>query len=173
MATGRRQFLTQFSSSLLGLASLSALSAEISPEEKRQAILIRILQIIELAGIITPGEGFKSIKLGDSAEKLIRLWGQPKSANRKGTLSYLLSHKTIIHFLIKKGRIDTIAVLGKPGSLAHVNNGVVFGMTQSQVLAQFSATPDKQKQNLIRYKALGIELGFASGRLAEIAIFEP
>ena len=32
---------------------------------------------------------------------------------------------------------------------------------------------DKIKQNLIRYKALGIELGFDSNRLTEIAIFKP
>ena len=84
----------------------------------------------------------------------------------------MLSHKTVIHFAGKKN-IVTIVVVGKAGSLAHVNNGVVFGMTQGQVLAQFSATPDKHTRKVIRYKNLGIELGFPSGTLAEIAIFRP
>jgi len=169
----RRQFLTKFALSIAGLISVSANAAKTSTDEQSKAVLTRLLKIVDQVGIIIPGEGFKSIKLGDSAEKLVQLWGQPKSTNRKGTLSYLLSNKTIIHFLIKKGYIDTIAVVGKTGSLAHVNNGVVFGMTQGQVLAQFSATPDKHKPEVIRYKALGIELGFRTGKLAEIAIFEP
>jgi hypothetical protein len=54
-----------------------------------------------------------------------------------------------------------------------VNNGVVFGMTQGQALAQFSTLPDKHTPTVIRYQSLGIELGFKSGVLAEIGIFTP
>jgi hypothetical protein len=175
-ATSRRLFLTMMSSSLLGLMGLPALSAENQSEQEKQAILLHILEIIDQVGIIIPGKGFKSIKLGDPVEKLIQLWGQPKIINRNGTLSYQLSTKTVIHFLIKKNRIGSIAMVGKPGSLARINNGVRFGMTQEQVLAQFSTTappPDKHKPDLIRYKALGIELGFSSNQLTEIAIFRP
>ena len=158
---------------LLGLSAPSAPGAVTKPELEKQAIIVHLLEIIDKIGIIIPGEGFKSMKLGEPVEKLIKRWGRPKSINPKGTLSYLLSHKTTIHFLVKKDHIDTIVVNGRIGSLAHVNNGVVFGMTQEQVLAQFRLTPNKIKQNLIRYKAQGIELGFDSNRLTEIAIFKP
>ncbi len=168
----RRQLLAAIPALLLGHFASPTFAAEITPSQDRDAIIIRLLEIIDQVGIIIPGKGFKSIKLGDPFEKLIRLWGKPKSVNRKGTISYLLSHKTVIHFSGKKS-IETIVVVGKAGSLAHVNNGVVFGMTPGQVLAQFGATPDKHKPDLIRYKDLGIELGFKSGALAEIAIFKP
>ncbi len=168
----RRQLLAGIPALLLGRFTSPAFAAEITSSQERDAVITRLLEIIDQVGIIIPGEGFKSIKLGDPFEKLVRLWGKPKSVNRKGTVSYLLSHKTVIHFSGKKS-IETIVVVGKAGSLAHVNNGVVFGMTQGQVLAQFSATPDKHKRDLIRYKDLGIELGFKSGTLAEIAVFKP
>lgn len=168
----RRQFIAAVPALLLGLGATPAFAAGNTSARDHEVILTHILEVIDLVGVIIPGEGFKSIKLGDPFEKLIRLWGQPKSVNRKGTLSYLLSQKTVIHFQGNKG-IETIVVIGKPGSLAHVNNGVVFGMTQGQVLAQFSATPDKHTRKVIRYKRLGIELGFPSGTLAEIAIFKP
>jgi hypothetical protein len=51
-----------------------------------------------------------------------------------------------------------------------VNNGVVFGMTQGQALAQFSTLPDKHTPTVIHYQSLGIELGFKSGVLAEIGV---
>jgi hypothetical protein len=159
--------------SLSGLMCLPVLSAEDPFEQNKQAILAYILETIDKVGIIIPGKGFKSIKLGDEAEKLIQLWGPPKTINRKGTLSYQLSAKTVVHFLVKKGSIRSIAVVGKPGSLARINNGVIFGMNREQVLVQFSASPDKQNPQLIRYKALGVELAFESGRLTEIAIFTP
>jgi hypothetical protein len=158
---------------LLGVNAPQAVATATKSEIEKQILITHLLEIIDKVGIIIPGEGFKSIKLGEPVEKLIRLWGRPKSINRKGTLSYLLSYKTTIHFLVKKDRIDTIAVNGRTGSLAHVNNGIVFGMTQGQVLAQFGVTPDKVKKNLIRYKKLGIELGFDSNRLTEIGIFKP
>jgi hypothetical protein len=162
------------SAPLLGLMSFPALSAGINSEQEKQVILAHILETIDQVGIIIPGKGFKSIQLGDSVDKLIELWGQPGNINRKGTLSYQLSINTVVHFLINKGRIKTIAVLGKPGSMTRINNGVRFGMPQGQVLAQFNnVTPDKQKPQLIRYKALGIELGFSSNILTEIAVFKP
>ena len=173
MQVPHKPLLAILLSLLLGLSAPSAPGAVTKSELEKQAIIMHLLEIIDKVGIIIPGEGFKSIKLGEPVEKLIKLWGRPKSINPKGTLSYLLSHKTTIHFLVNKDRIDTIAVIGRAGSLAHVNNGVVFGMTQEQVLAQFRVTPDKIKQNLIRYKALGIELGFDSNRLTEITVFKP
>ncbi len=171
--TSRRQFLTVMSSSLLGLMSFPTLSAEDQSDLKKQAILAHILETIDQVGIIIPGKGFKSIQLGDSVDKLIKIWGQPGNINRKGTLSYQLSINTVVHFLINKGRVKTIAVVGGPGSMTRINNGVRFGMPQGQVLAQFNATPDKHKPDLIRYKTLGIELGFSSNQLTEIAIIKP
>ena len=169
----RRQFLTMMPASLLGLMSPPTLSDEIKSELEKQAVLAHILETIDQVGIIIPGEGFKSIQLGDSVDELIKIWGQPGNVNRKGTLSYQLSINTVVHFVVNKDRIKTIAVVGKPGSMTRIDNGVRFGMTQGQVLAQFIATPDKQKPQLIRYKALGIELGFSSNTLTEIAIFKP
>lgn len=169
----RRQFLASIATMLTGFITLPAYAVSNQSSQATDIILYHLLDIIDQIGIIIPGKGFKSIQLGDPIEKLIRLWGKPKSINRKGTLSYLLSQKTTIHFVGKKQRIETIVIIGKVGSLAHINNGIAFGMSQGQVLTQFNATPDKHNRKIIRYKALGIELGFKSGVLAEIAIFEP
>jgi len=167
----RRQAIAMLCLCLAGLSPSPAYSAGVSPSKENDVILVHLLGIIDQLGII-PGEGFKSIKLGDSYEKLVQLWGQPKAINKKGTVSYLLSAKTTIHFSGKKN-IENIVVIGKPGSLARINNGVVFGMPQGQVIAQFDARPDKQTPERIRYKTRGIELGFKSGTLTEISIFSP
>lgn len=157
---------------MLGLATSPAISAENQAPLDGKVVLSRLLEIIDQVAIILPGEGFKSIKLQDPIEKLIRLWGKPRNISRKGTLSYLLSHNTVIHFSGKK-YIEKIVVQGKGGSFSHVNNGVVFGMTQGQALAQFSTLPDTHTPTVIRYQSLGIELGFKSGVLAEIGVFTP
>jgi hypothetical protein len=169
----RKPLLAILFSLSLSLSALSTSATGAKSELEKQLILTHLLEIVDKVGIVIPGEGFKNIKLGEPVEKLLRLWGRPKSVNSKGTLSYQLSFKTTIHFLVKENHIDTIAINGRVGSLAHINNGVVFGMTQGQVRALFNATPDKVKQNLLRYKSLGIELGFDSNRLTEIAIFKP
>ncbi len=142
----RKPLLAILFSLLLGQTALSALAAGTITELEKQVLKAHVLEIVDKVGIIIPGGGFKNITLGDPVEKLIQRWGRPTNVNRKGTLSYQLSYKTTVHFLVKNDSIDTIAVNGRVGSLAHVNNGVVFGMTQGQVLAQFQATPDKVKK---------------------------
>lgn len=145
-----------------------------SASNEGQLLLSRLLDIIDQAGIIIPGQGFKSIRIGDPASRLVELWGPPPQVNsRKEVLSYRLRQLTQIHFKLDDGLIESIVVMGQPGSLAKINNGVVFGMSQEQVLNQFELAPDKRTASLIRYNELGIELGFPRGRLAEILVYAP
>ena len=84
---------------MAGLITSLASAADKQTIPAPEVIFYRLLKIIDQAGTIIPGEGFKSVKLGDPIEKLIRLWGQPKIIDRDGTHIYLLSRKTVIHFL--------------------------------------------------------------------------
>lgn len=139
-----------------------------------QSRLTRLLDIVDKVGVIIPGQGFKSIKIGDSAARLVQLWGQPKAVEKRGKLlAYQLDQRTVILFQVKKKLIDKIVVQGKSGSLAHVNNGVVFGMTPQQTASQFPAQPENSSAKRLHYPQLGIELGFPQGRLTEILIFSP
>jgi hypothetical protein len=154
----------------LGSASLAANGHQTSLDSA--VLFSRILEIIDKAGTIIPGEGFKSIKIGDPFKKLITLWGPPRNIDKEGTVSYLLSPKTVIHFTGKKN-IKTIIVRGKPGSLARVNNGIMFGMSPDQAAARFKTAPDKVTQSGLRYKKIGIELTFGAGILKEIKVYKP
>jgi len=151
--------------------STGAASGFGTPQSSGEKYLLRMLKVIDQIGVILPGQGFKSIKLGDTREKLISRWGKPEQANRKG-LQYQLDPKTSVQFIGKK-RIDTILVFGRSGSLARINNGVVFGMSPAQVLETFNAIPDKRSDTRIRYKKLGIELFFEQLALYKIAVFSP
>ena len=82
-------------------------------------LLSRLLDIIDQAGIIIPGKGFKSVQVGDPVRKLVELWGPPLQVDRgQEVLSYRLRQATQIHFKTDNGLIESIVVLGQPGSLA-------------------------------------------------------
>ena len=71
----RRYFTLTLSALMLGLATSPTISAENQAPLDGKVVLSRLLDIIDQVGIILPGEGFKSIKLQDPIEKLIRLLG--------------------------------------------------------------------------------------------------
>ena len=140
MTMRRRQLLVALPALLLPSLAAAQQQADNDPNRPDgEEFLSRLLLVIDQAGIIIPGRGFKSIAIGDSAEQLLELWGKPAKINRKNeVLTYLLQQNTLIHFKLDDGLIESIVVMGQPGSLAKVNNGVIFGMSQEQVLSQQS-----------------------------------
>lgn len=142
-----------------------------TPQSSGEKYLLRMLKVIDQVGVILPGEGFKSIKLGDSREQLLARWGKPEQAKRKG-VQYLLDPTTRVQFIGRK-KIESILVFGRTGSLVRVNNGVAFGMSAEQVLEMFDTPPDKHTNTRLRYKKLGIELFFEQQMLYKIAVFTP
>lgn len=140
------------------------------PSDEEQAV-IKLIKILDQVGVIIPGTGFKSFQLGQTREQLIKLWGKPQQATRK-ILQYQLDAKTVIQFQGKKS-IETIAVIGQYGSMARVDNGVVFGMSPGQVMEFFDTTPDRKNDKKMRYKNLGIEFYFKNQALAQIVVFIP
>lgn len=142
-----------------------------SVDSSNEQMMLRMFDIIDKIGIIIPGQGFKSIKIGDSRGRLIQLLGQPQQASKKA-LQYQLGPKTVLQFLGKK-QIDEIIIYGGPGSLAHVNNGVLFGMSPAQTVELFKSAPDKQGGEAIRYDDLGIELFFEKLALFKIRVYAP
>ena len=143
--------------------------AQKAPSNEEQAI-INLLKIIDQVGVILPGAGFKSFKLGQTREQLVKLWGNPQQATRK-VLQYQLDRNTVIQFHGKK-IIESIAVIGQFGSVARVENGIVFGMTPAQVIEFFDVEPDKKNKTTLRYKNLGIEFFFKNQTLIKIVVFE-
>ena len=131
-----------------------------------------ILDIIDAISTIIPGQGFKSIGLGDSMDRLQQLWGMPISIDKHKRLLYRLDSNTLIQFSGKQ-TIESIVVSGLAGSTARINNGAVFGMTRGQVLSQFASRPDQTSNNIIQYARLGIELNFTAHKLTKIIIFPP
>lgn len=168
----RRHFILTIPAILFGLTATPVLAAGEPAQSDAESVLPYLLKIIDKAGTIIPGVGFKSIKLGDPLAKLVQRWGPPKSTGPKGALNYLLDANTLIHFLGDK-RIETIVVRGNPGSFARVNNGIRFGMTPDLVIAQYNIRPDKHNKEMIRYRKLGIEYWFKAGILAEIKVYRP
>jgi len=142
-----------------------------APQSSGEKYLLRMLKVIDQVGVIIPGQGFKSIKLGETREQLVTRWGKPEQANRKG-VQYQLDPKTSVQFIGKR-KIDSILIFGRAGSLARVDNGVRFGMSPGRVLETFNATPDKRTNTRIRYKKLGIELFFEQQTLYKITVFSP
>jgi len=140
-----------------------------APQSSGEKYLLRMLKVIDQIGVIIPGQGFKSVKLGDTREQLTTRWGKPEQANRKG-VQYQLDPKTSVQFF-GKNVIKSISVFGRSGSLARIDNGIVFGMSPAQVLETFNATPDKRSNTRIRYKKLGIELFFEQQTLYKITVF--
>ena len=148
----------------------SAWAAENPRSADTSAAFAQLVQIIDQTGTIIPGVGFKSIGLGDSLGDLVSKWGPPKKTDGKNTLTYLLDRHTLIHFS-GKDFIETIVVQGQVASLARVNNGIRFGMNQTQVLSRYNQAPDKHKAELIRYP--GIEFHFKEDILIAIKVFKP
>lgn len=140
------------------------------PSDGEQAV-ITLLKVLDQVGIIIPGIGFKSFQLGQTREQLIKLWGKPQQATRK-ILQYQLDSKTVIQFHGKK-TIKNIAVIGRYGSMARVDNGVAFSMTPDQVMEFFDTRPDKNDNKKVRYKNLGIEFYFENQALVKINVFAP
>ena len=157
---------------MLGLTVLPGQAADNRHIPEDSAAFVQLIKIIDQTGTIIPGQGFKSIKLGDSFEKLIRTWGKPRKTDGKNTLTYLLDRNTLIHFSGKKF-VEEILVQGSISSLARVNNGIRFGMSREQVLSRFTQAPDKNKAELIRYRAAGIEFYFKAGALIGVKVFKP
>lgn len=133
--------------------------------------IIKLLEVIDQVGIIIPGKGFKSFQLGQTREQLVKLWGTPQQSTRK-ILQYQLDARTVIQFHGKKS-IDSIAIIGQYGSMARVENGIVFGMTPGQVMEFFDASPDRKKDQYVRYKKAGIEFFFQNQALVKIIVFVP
>lgn len=167
----RRDFTLAVPALVLGLAVTPGQAAENMHVPEDSAAFAQLIRIIDQTGTIIPGQGFKSIKLGESFEQLIRKWGAPRKTDGKNTLTYLLDRNTLIHFSGKK-YIESILVQGQISSLARVNNGIRFGMSQAQVLNRFTQAPDKHKAELIRYRSAGIEFYFKAGVLIGIKVFE-
>lgn len=140
------------------------------PSDEEQAV-IKLLKIIDQVGVIIPGIGFKSFQLGQTREQLIKLWGKPQQATRK-ILQYQMDTRTVIQFHGKKA-IESIAIIGQYGSMARVENGIVFGMTPGQVMEFFDKKPDRKNDEKVRYKNLGIEFYFTNQALAKIVVFVP
>ena len=153
-----------------GIPKAKATTTQQLPSDGEQAV-IKLILILDQVGVIIPGTGFKSFQLGQTREQLIKLWGKPQQATRK-ILQYQLDPKTVIQFHGKKA-IETIAVIGQYGSMARVDNGVVFGMTPGQVMEFFDTTPDRRNDNKVRYKNLGIEFYFENQALVKIVVFAP
>jgi len=153
--------------------SQSTSSGRISPIpdtlSDEQAAIINVLKVLDQVGVILPGKGFKSIQLGQTREQLVRAWGHPQQASRKA-IQYQLDSRTVIQFVGRK-TIDKIIVIGQPGSVARLENGVTFGMTPSQVTGLFDTQPDKQKNKLVRYKTLGIDFEFQQQILSRIIVY--
>lgn len=160
----------------LNLASMPGNAQQVMPGEtaptNRGEVINRVLQVLDQVGTIIPGKGFNSIGLGASPEQLVTLWGPPGDINPKGILTYQLDELTTIAFYGKKA-IDKIIVIGSTGSFARVDNGVIFGMTPSQVVERFTIKPDKATNDLLRYDDAGIQLSFENLSLIEIEIFNP
>ena len=134
--------------------------------------LSSMLQVIDSVSTIIPGQGFRSIGLGDSMDRLQKLWGAPFSTDKRGKVLYRLDPKTLIQFTGKES-IESIVVSGSSGSVARINNGVEFGMRHGQVLSQFASKPNQISNKAVQYSHLGIELNFVARKLAKIMIFPP
>lgn len=176
--TSKLRTLSILASLLLGLSITTASIAQNTLPKpggitKPVELIGRVLEVLDQVGVIIPGKGFNSIHLGQPLTQLVALWGEPKKIDkRNGFLAYQLDEKTVIQFFGKKW-IQKIVITGLPGSLARVNNGVVFGMSPIQVLHRFNAAPNKKTDKTIRYSDQGIVLSFDKLSLREIEVFKP
>ena len=126
---------------------------------------------------LSPGVGFKRVRIGLPFVKVAQVWGVPN----KGFESSETGNQVIWLYLARDSSISltggsnvkTIRIEGSLTSPFSSSEGAHFGMTPHQVISIYG--PPEENVNLTRlsYPSRGIEFAFEHGGLKWMRVFSP
>lgn len=126
---------------------------------------------------ISPGLGFKQVRVGLPFTKVAQVWGTPnKGAGFSVTGSkvkwvYLAKDSAIS--LTGGSTVKTIKVEGSFNSPFSSREGAHFGMTPHQVISIYGPPENKGGLTRLSYPSKGIEFSFENGGLKWMQVFLP
>lgn len=162
------------SSTFLAPTSLAQSETSATPAPPPTGLVLRYLQ---QDVFVTPGTGFRRVRIGDTFKKVAKIWGQPKQTRRNpltGTRKwkYEAGDKTIL-IVAGKTTVDEISVIGSTNSAYQSTQGARFGMTTGEVMRLYPGRRPPGKLKRLAYPRQGIAFAFESGKLAAMQVFPP